>query len=60
MSGYSEEIVVHRGILEQGIHFIEKGFTAQSLSKKVQDVLDGLPAGKHKELSPEPAGAKAT
>src|SRR5205085_12473638 len=48
MSGYSEEIVVHRGILDEGIQFIEKGFTAESLAQKVRQVLE----------EPQPVGAK--
>ncbi len=40
MSGYSEDIVMHRGILEPGIAFIEKTFTGPVLLRKVRDVLD--------------------
>ncbi len=41
MSGYTDEIIAHRGILEEGIHFLQKPFTGQSLSLKVRQVLDG-------------------
>jgi len=40
MSGYSENVIAHRGILEPGIHFIEKSFTSQSLLEKVRFVLN--------------------
>ncbi len=40
MSGYSEDVVIHRGIVDTGISFIEKTFTAPALLTKVRDVLD--------------------
>lgn len=40
MSGYSEDIVVNRGILIEGTQFIQKPFTLETLAKKVRDVLD--------------------
>jgi two-component system cell cycle sensor histidine kinase/response regulator CckA len=39
-SGYSENIIAHHGVLEEGIHFIGKPFTAFALSKKIREVLD--------------------
>jgi CheY-like chemotaxis protein len=40
MSGYSEDVIVHQGALEPGVHLIEKPFAADALLRKVRDVLD--------------------
>ncbi len=40
MSGYTEDIINHRGILEPGISFIEKSSVNNSLAHKVRDLLD--------------------
>jgi two-component system, cell cycle sensor histidine kinase and response regulator CckA len=40
MSGYSADIVAHRGILEEGVNFLQKPFTQKSLAVKVREVLD--------------------
>ena len=40
MSGYSEEAIVQHGVLESGNAFLQKPFTAESLSAKVREVLD--------------------
>jgi CheY-like chemotaxis protein len=39
MSGYSDEVISHRGILEEGVAFIQKPFTADVLLKKVHEAL---------------------
>lgn len=39
MSGYSEDIMAHRGMLDSNIPFIEKSFSEQVLAQKVRDVL---------------------
>ena len=39
MSGYSEQIISHRGILDTGIHFIPKPFLADDLIQVVQETL---------------------
>jgi two-component system cell cycle sensor histidine kinase/response regulator CckA len=43
MSGYTDDAIVHHGVLEAGMHFIEKPFTGTGLSRKVRQVLDALP-----------------
>jgi DNA-binding response OmpR family regulator len=44
MSGYTDDAIGHHGILDPGIHFLQKPFTSDSLLHKVRDVLDA-PAG---------------
>ena len=39
MSGYTDNVIAHHGILNRGINFIQKPFTVQSLIQKVRDVL---------------------
>ncbi|MBW1777308.1 MAG: PAS domain S-box protein [Deltaproteobacteria bacterium] len=40
MSGYPADVIVHRGILEDNVHFLEKPFSINSLLGKVREVLD--------------------
>jgi two-component system cell cycle sensor histidine kinase/response regulator CckA len=42
MSGYTEDAVAHRGILDTGVDYIQKPFTPESLAIKVREVLDRL------------------
>ena len=39
VSGYPADFVAHRGVLEAGVHFLQKPFTLQELAAKVQEVL---------------------
>ncbi len=39
MSGYTANVIAHRGVLEEGVEFIQKPFTPYSLAKKVRQVL---------------------
>jgi PAS domain S-box-containing protein len=40
MSGYSGDVIAHQGVIEQGLHFIQKPFTMAGLTTKVRSVLD--------------------
>jgi signal transduction histidine kinase/ActR/RegA family two-component response regulator len=40
MSGYTDNAIVHHGILDPGAHFIGKPFTMAAVQRKVREVLD--------------------
>jgi PAS domain S-box-containing protein len=40
VSGYSEDAILHQGLLEPGTAFLQKPFSADSLPRKVREVLD--------------------
>jgi PAS domain S-box-containing protein len=41
LSGYTEGVVVDKGLLGDGAHFLQKPFTGDALEAKVREVLDG-------------------
>jgi CheY-like chemotaxis protein len=41
MSGYTDDAIVHHGVVGAGTHFLGKPFSAVALTRKVRDVLDG-------------------
>ena len=43
MSGYTDDDLTRRGLLDAGIPFLEKPFSPQDLARVVQDVLHGVP-----------------
>jgi PAS domain S-box-containing protein len=44
MSGYTDDAVVRHGVLEQGMPYIQKPFSAAGLAAKVREILDRAPA----------------
>ncbi len=40
MSGYTDDVIAHRGVLNAGVSFIPKPFSINALATKVRDVLD--------------------
>jgi PAS domain S-box-containing protein len=40
MSGYTEDTIARHGVLDEGVHFIQKPFSLQPLSEKIREVLD--------------------
>lgn len=41
MSGYTDDVIAHHGILDPGTHFVAKPFTVALLTTRVREVLDG-------------------
>ncbi len=40
MSGYTADVIAHSGVLDEGVHFLQKPFSVQALAEKLRDVLD--------------------
>jgi PAS domain S-box-containing protein len=40
MSGYTEDIIAHHGVLEKGTELLDKPFNIESLTRKVREVLN--------------------
>jgi two-component system, cell cycle sensor histidine kinase and response regulator CckA len=45
-SGYTENVIVHHGVVDEGISFIGKPYSTRDLARKVREVLDGTAQGK--------------
>ncbi len=40
MSGYSEDVIAHRGVLDEGVRFIQKPFSVQGLAARIREALE--------------------
>lgn len=40
MSGYTANVIAHRGVIDEGVMFLQKPFSVNALAAKVRDVLD--------------------
>jgi len=45
MSGYTDDSIVRHGVLQADLAYLQKPFTADSLGRKVREVLDAQPRG---------------
>ncbi len=43
-SGYANNAIIHHGVLEPGIAYLQKPFTPEILARRVRDVLDSVPS----------------
>lgn len=40
MSGYTEDVIAHHGVLEEGVSFLQKPFATEVLLHKIREILD--------------------
>jgi two-component system, cell cycle sensor histidine kinase and response regulator CckA len=39
ISGYTADVIAQHGVIEEGLHFLQKPFTLQGLAEKIREVL---------------------
>ncbi len=40
MSGYTADVIAHQGVLDPGVHFVQKPFNTHTLTAKIRETLD--------------------
>ena len=43
MSGYTEDVIAHHGVMDAGVNFIQKPFSIETLAIKIREVLEQQP-----------------
>jgi FixJ family two-component response regulator len=41
MSGYTADVIADRGVVDRGVHFLQKPFSIRELAAAVRETLDG-------------------
>lgn len=41
-SGYTADVIAHSGVLDEGVHFLQKPFSLKTLATKVRETLEGI------------------
>ena len=41
-SGYTADVIAHSGVLDEGVHFLQKPFSLKTLATKVREALEGI------------------
>lgn len=45
VSGYTADVIAHHGVLDAGVHFLQKPFSTDTLAAKIREVLGHEPTG---------------
>ena len=40
MSGYTANVIAHRGVLDGGVNFIQKPYSLKEIASKIREILD--------------------
>ncbi len=59
MSGYTENVIGHNGMLDAGVRLLQKPFNLRDLNAKVREVLDSTPIPREVAMSAQTARAES-